>query len=365
MILGLALLLGGCSNPDEAPAAPKTVAERGPYNVGQWLSTVRYQPGGVGSERELRLVVWYPTKQSDGPMRLYGSSILDAEPIAEKQFPAMVYSHGTSSFAESAYHLMEHFASHGFVAAAPDHTGDTTADYNEERTTDMYLVRPQDISAVIDHLQALPDTSPLAGRIGSELLLTGHSYGGYNAMATSGARFDEQAINACEDDPSGTFCSTMTADKAARFKKGFLDDRIQAVIPMAAGNSQQLGPAGVADITIPVMLMTAGRDSSNSNEAHGNSYWDALSNPESVRVDLPDGGHHSYIMTCELSPVIANINGGGCGDPFVDINRALTITNTYALAFGRLHLFGDDSMRPVLKGETLAVEEATLSYKTQ
>ena len=354
----------GCSSKPAAEIDPQLgVTGPGSYGVGQTVTAVTYQPEGLDETRELRLVVWYPTLQTDGPRRQWGQAIVDASVAPDGKFPVLVTSHGTSSFAETSYRLIEHFASHGFVAAAPDHTGDVTANFGDPRTTEMYFLRPMDVSAVIDHLYALPSGDPLSGRLTDDLVLAGHSYGGFTSLASAGASFSEEAIAECDDGVENSFCSTMTPAYADLLRAGFKDDRVKAVIPMAAGNSYELGPGGVQDVDIPVMLMSASMDDRCPNDTQGDPYWENITHPDSIRVDLERGGHHSYILTCELTPFLGDANGGGCGDQYLDFETALTITNAYALSFARYHLFGDAEMTPILQGQSPIWDGVTLSYK--
>lgn len=361
----LAATLGmvACATDTTSQPPPVDVTIAGPYLVGQRTGSLTYQPRGISEERTLRVILWYPTEATRGTRDFWGDSILDAEPIATGDFPVLVFSHGTSSFAECAYSMMEHFASHGFLVASADHTGDTTANRDDGRTTEMYFLRPQDVSALIDHVYDLPESDPLSGRLTEELVLAGHSYGGWNVFAAVGASYDENKIAECDDSSAGSWCSNMTDAARAIFREGFRDERVKVLIPMAPGNADVLGPHGVGNITIPVLHMTASLDGNCPNETQGDPYWNHLQSPHAMRVNYDRGGHHSYILTCEVSPRIGDENGGGCGDEFTDWQTLLQATNVYSLAFARYHLFLDDNMLPILNGESHTFEEVTLTYK--
>ncbi len=355
--------VSACSGDEGHSESTVDVTIPGPYQVGQRETSVTYRPEGLDEDRTLRLVLWYPTDETDGVTPLFGESLIDAAPIAEGEFPVLVYSHGTTSFAECAYSLMEYFASHGFVVASADHTGDNTSDVGIPRTTEMYLVRPQDVSAVIDTLYALPAEDPLAGRLTDDVVLAGHSYGGFTAFATVGAKFDEALIDGCESDQSDEFCSTMNESYAEILRTGFNDTRVKALIPMAPGNAAQLGPAGVSNVTIPILHMTSTLDGRSGPDNANDPYWDAINSAGSMRVNYDKGGHHSYILTCEITPWVAGENGGGCGDENTDHATLIEATNVYSLAFARRHLFGDEAMDSILNGESSTYEDVTLMYK--
>ena len=84
---------------------------------------------------------------------------------------------------------------------------------------------------------------------------------------------------------------------------------------------------------------------------------------DALRVNYDKGGHHSYILTCELSPVIAFENGGGCEEANTDYRILLEATNVYSMAFVRYHLFGDQNMRPILEGSAPTFEDVTVIQK--
>lgn len=354
----------GCSSGNDDNADPAVdVTSRGAYQVGIRTSSLTYTPRGLDTERTLRVVLWYPTNAEEGDRGSYlglGEALFDA-PLADgSQFPVLLYSHGTTSFAECAYDLMEFFASHGFVVASADHSGDTTADRDTPRTTEMFVQRPQDVSALLDWLYALPGEDPLAGRLTEDVALAGHSYGGWNVFATVGADYNDAVIDGCEADNSGAFCSTMTPAYADILRTGFKDERFKVVIPMAPGNASLVGPNGLSGVDIPILLMTSSLDRNNPNDVDGDPYWAAMSRDDALRINYDKGGHHSYILTCELSPVIALENGGGCEDANTDYRILLEATNVYSMAFTRFHLFGDRSMLPILEGQASTYEDVAI-----
>jgi len=356
-----------CSSGDEGSDEPTVdVTVRGAYQVGIRTSSLTYTPEGLNSERSLRVVVWYPTNATEGDRGPYlglGEALFDAPLVEERQFPILLYSHGTTSFAECAYDLMEFFASHGFVVASADHSGDTTADRDTPRTTEMFVQRPQDVSALLDWLYALPSDDPLSGRLTEDVALAGHSYGGWNVFATVGADYNDDVIDGCESDSSGALCSNMTPEFATILKTGFKDERFKVVIPMAPGNASLVGPSGLDNVDIPILLMTSTLDRNNPNDVDGDPYWAAMNREDALRVNYDKGGHHSYILTCELSPVIALENGGGCEDANTDFRTLLEATNVYSMAFTRYHLFGDQGMLPILQGEASTYEDVTITQK--
>lgn len=227
----------------------------------------------------------------------------------------------------------------------------------------MFVQRPQDVSALLDWLYALPSDDPLSGRLTEDVALAGHSYGGWNVFATVGADYNDDVIDGCESDSSGALCSNMTQEFATILKTGFKDERFKVVIPMAPGNASLVGPSGLDNVDIPILLMTSTLDRNNPNDVDGDPYWAAMNREDALRVNYDKGGHHSYILTCELSPVIAFENGGGCEDANTDFRTLLEATNVYSMAFTRYHLFGDQAMLPILQGQASTYEDVTITQK--
>ena len=163
-------LLFACHGTD-LPADPTTdpiatvdeLAAPGPYRVGHRQTEVNYVDP-MGASRTLRTSVWWPTEATTGAQSTYwngavpaGAGVFEEAPIATGSFPLAVFSHGHQGYAENSSFLMEHLATHGWIVAAPDHTGNTTLD-GGDRVTAIYYQRPADISAVNDFMDGLDDS---------------------------------------------------------------------------------------------------------------------------------------------------------------------------------------------------------------
>lgn len=121
-------------------------------------------------------------------------------------FPLIVFSHGFGGDKRQSTFFCTHLASHGFVVAAMDHVGNTTADMlasaaapedpNEMST--FIEDRPFDASFVVDRMLAGDGgVSVDAGRIG----MSGHSFGGWTTLMTVGR--DERVGAALPLAPAG------------------------------------------------------------------------------------------------------------------------------------------------------------------
>lgn len=354
--LGSALLIGGCApKGDDSGGAPEqedlatTLPARGPYDVGYVSGSVTYPDRLTGEDRTLRLAVWYPAKDAVGDAPVYNGLYISQGAVAgatlatDGPFPLAVFSHGHQAYAECSSFLMEHLASHGWIVAAPDHTGDTTFD-DSERRTDIYYQRPVDISTVIDAMTGLEpapsaEVQPVLGSVASgQVFVMGHSFGGYTMFPLSGAPYDMDAIRAsCADGTGGNICSDLDADADALFAQGFADDRIVAEVAMAPGDSELFGD-GLADETMPFLHMTATEDQGPGSEA--DTIWGALQGGDNRRVILDGGGHNSFT---DYSDQIEDVP--------LEREESFTITRAYVLAFARRWQLGDTTVQPVLDGE--------------
>lgn len=340
--------------PDAAPPTERAPVDApGPFAVGFHTETIEYT-NPVTGVRPLDLHWWYPTDATEGaPVRYAGvfarMPVLGEAAPRPGALPLVVFSHGNGGLAEQSFFFTEFLASHGFIVVAPDHTGNTFRD-SSEPIWRLFEIRPQDIGAVLDHADALPADHLLAGHLGPERALTGHSFGGYTSLAGGGAGYAVDAlVAACAETPETEACQYVTAqDTQARYRAGFGDERVQALIPMTpAGANLFGGDPGLAGIDIPTLMMTAGLDATLPNDVEGDPLWDGITQADSLRLDFQTAGHFTFSNACGLLP---GMNGDGCGEGFLDSTEAHRLINAYALAFLRLHLLGDAGDAALIDG---------------
>jgi predicted dienelactone hydrolase len=350
------------------PPGPWSVEEAGPYRVGYHVETITYTPPYSDQARRIRIAFWYPTRAKEGApvsyLTLRRAGILGGAPIGvEGEAPVMVFSHGSTSFPEQSFTMTEFFASHGWIIAAPEHTGNTFLD--GDIPPEALEFRPTDIKATLDHLGALPDDNPTKGHLSDKVALVGHSFGGYTTLAVSGASFLVDTFEEeCVDSPDGFgFCEHfLTEGTPDRFRAGFRDERIKAAIPMAPFGGPVFGD-GVGSIEIPVMLMTARADATLPPEQDGDPIWDGLDGPDDIRLDFTTGGHFTFSDACLIGETLG-INfgeGDGCGPAFISPEAGWEAINAYSLAFLRHHFEGDDTNLDLLTGQR-TLDDSVLFY---
>lgn len=186
--------------------------ERGAFPVGVRSDELN----DAARDRTLIIETWYPANDEHagrdldpatrdtyevlpGFPRVAQDAVRDAAPRAGR-FPLVVFSHGFGGHRRQTTHLCTHLASHGYVVAAPDHTGNTVLDIAQlamkllgggetpaaprlrELAMPMAEARPADVvftaDAVLDGRAGdLADRTD-RGRMG----LSGHSFGGWTTL---------------------------------------------------------------------------------------------------------------------------------------------------------------------------------------
>jgi len=349
--------------PDMASTPDSALPDAGPpeVHVGYRETALTYTPRGAEDARTISISLWYPTHDTEGGFTAYQSIFVrddvlsDAAPAIVESAPVLLFSHGRCGFSQYAYFLTEHFARAGWLVASADHTGDM---FNGcENTAAIYEERPQDVSAMLDFLQALPEDDPLFGAASEDVALVGHSFGGYTSLVVAGARFAvDHLVETCDPEASTGLCHGL-AESEARLRAGYHDPRIKALVPIAAGDYGVLRE-GIRAIEVPTLFMTANFDLNNPDEVDGDPIWAQLDGPEDRRVRFDRAGHFSFTSLCGFIGPLGENNG--CSEETIPVEELHPIINEYVMAFLRLHLLGDVSGQALVDGEVSLREEVTV-----
>ena len=339
LIVAVLCLSAGCGADPEVVTQELRAA--GPYGVGYKTIKVSYQTP-LGEDRELDVFVWYPTDVREGERPLYGLlkasevAVVDAPPLDLGPLPLVMFSHGHQAYASVMSYMMEHLASHGMIAVAPTHTGNTVIN-GDNRETDIYYLRALDISRTLDSVM---QTEPISER----RLIMGHSFGGYTAFSVAGATYPvDELMVACEQgEASEGFCSTLTEEKVQIFRDGLHDARFEAMISLDPGDYGLLRE-GVAAIDVPVLHMVAEQSDNPPGQPEQDEYWTALDGGDDRRVLLLGGAHNDFMDSCGIGILIR------CSE--LPAPQVQAMVRTYVLAFARRWLMDDKDVRPLLDGE--------------
>jgi predicted dienelactone hydrolase len=345
-VLVAALAAAACGDSAVDPLA-LPVDQRGPYNVGFDSWEVTYTPPGGAGERTILVHMWYPTEDDDGNNPAYENLFRDddvfefatpAPPIHDGGYPLLVHSHGHRGFGGNSSDLMAYFASHGWVAVAPNHTGNTLFE-GDERPTWLYYTRSFDISRAIDEMATVDLPGPV---VTDRVVMSGHSFGTFTTWATAGASFDSAVMS---DLCGSETLPDCTAGDLEIFAGGLRDDRVIAAIPMAGGDRGWFGDTGYDGIDLPVLLMTGSDD-----DVGAAAMFDGIGPIDLTWIDVEGGCHQLFGL-------------GGCDE--IGDDEGYAIVNTYALALARTALLGDDdpAVTGIVDGSVTVSERVILQRK--
>ena len=322
-LLTVALLLGACTPDDQAP-----LDDTGGDGGGDTVTLPDYSAPGpwtaastdvdiVGSTGvDLKVQIWYPTLETDGEFIRYegfleGAALDGATPDCATAHPVVACSHGNAGVRWQSPFFGEHLATHGWIVVAPDHTGNTTFDYDQSRFEEVTLRRPGDLADSVDWLlgeseaggayEGCADPSDGYG-------VVGHSFGGYTVYAASGAILT---------DPSDGASYELS------------DPRVWGGVAWAPWDLDGAIVDGADQIDIPLATMAGDLDETLTYSSMSNLHAQVQSTPRAF-AEFPNAGHFSFSpVACDLGTV----DGDGCGDAYIDLDLFMGLVKTGTLAF--------------------------------
>lgn len=331
--------------PPTTPPTTAATAEWEPVGPGEFevgVATVTLDdPAGV---RPLTVDIWFPIADTVDtaalppqqytllPGTYYESPsafAADSTAIAEGPFPLIVYSHGSSGlrYIHSAY--TEALASHGYVVAAPDHTGNTAVDLlagTRAEPAQIAVDRPADVERVIDALVDTehPTAGPYSAHVDPErVVVTGHSLGGFTSIA-------------------------LVTGFSGELGELSPDERVDAIIPLApAVSGELLTDERLAAIDVPMLVIVGTDDVTTPVDPNVTRLWNLSTSTPAYRVEIEAGEHQTFTDVCAYQRTLPTLDGvpqividtiddfavQGCSEGDIDDVRANEITTTYALAF--------------------------------
>lgn len=275
----------------------------------------------------------FKVKIEDIDARYKNIAVRDAR-VREGKFPLVVFSHGNGGMRFQSTFWCDYIASHGYIVASCDHTGNSAATvvnnkiviHNSKSREKHAADRPKDVSYVIDIMLRYNkgEDSRFAGKIDpKQIAVAGHSFGGYTAGAV---------INS--------------------------DKRVKAIVPM----TPVFGP-GVNE-NVPMLLFQAAEDATIGNEGNtrAKKYFDEAKS-DKYFVLIKDAGHFSFSDMGQFRPDFGDGIGKGkrVTKPdseinYLDLDKVFEITNSYSTAFLGVYLKGEDSYRAYIEKNEFPAE---------
>lgn len=247
-------------------------------------------------------------------------------PDAESRFPLVVFSHGAYSANNLYDPLLAHWASHGFVVAAPTHSDSTTqgTERGSPPPAGLFGQRAAELVTIVNASESMETGIPgLRGKLDtSRVGVTGHSLGGLVALALAGV---------------------PVTDRISGERMELRDERFMASVLISPPGALP-GMVGAADfyqLQTPA-LFTVGTDDiimlpGTTWEWHKDGFNEAP--PSEKHLVVLKGADH-YL-------------GGTVGrddlERHIDAEEFLRITNSLSVAFLRYHLSQDSRAGELLR----------------
>jgi dienelactone hydrolase len=243
------------------------------------------------------------------------NAVRDAR-IREGRYPLIVFSHGNGGARFGYSFWTDYMASHGYIVAAPDHTGNARLTFVDGKVIKFdsnqrgYAGenRPKDISFLIDEMTRFANGADgrFAGRIDLDRIgAAGMSFGGFTTI---------HVINT--------------------------DARIKAALALAPVWRER------TNYETPFMMMIGTEDKTIGVRGNDNNrkYYEESKGPRYL-VEILNGGHFTFTDVFQLNPNFGDGIGTGeritkPGEPvtFLSMEKSYDITNSYSVAFFGLHL---------------------------
>lgn len=264
----------------------------GPHRVGYRDMTFLDE---TRDDRALQVFIYYPSAAGGGPLQ----AKLDVEPDpSAAPYPLILYSHGWSLDAAMSFGLPQHLASYGYITVSISHMDPDREKYPVEAAMQM-IHRPLDVLFVLEQIAALPADDPLAALVDPTTVgVTGYSAGGTTSLMFNGARVDpsgqEAEVNA--------FRATFGDVEEGELWPAYSDPRIRAVAPLAPGHHLLFGEEGLAEATLPTLIMAGTLDENMVPSAFMNEH---MTMPDNYFISLYGIDH---MVVFQGGPVLALYN---------------------------------------------------------
>jgi len=268
-----------------------------------------FLPGGVTPEIAPLVQKTYKMPVAELDKIFWNHAVRDAR-IREGKFPLIVFSHGNGGTRHQNTFWCDYLASHGFIIASADHTGNASVTvikgrpipYQGSQRSSSALDRPRDMSFLLDELTLWNQgaDSRFSGKLALDsVCAAGMSFGGLSAVDVVAA-----------------------------------DPRFKSLIAMAGASLSH------TNLVVPSLWLLGRED--RTIGAAGNlllRLHHAAHTGPSFLLELKNGGHYSFTDMFKINKAFGDGIGPGkrreTQEPFefTSMEKTYEIVNAYSLAF--------------------------------
>lgn len=273
--------------------------------------------------------------------------------------PLVVISHGLGGNRSTLAYLAEHLVSHGLAVAVVEHSGSSEAQVlalfsgraREGVEPEEMIRRPTAIQNVLDQLESLAQQDAvLRNRVNFEQVgVLGQSMGAYTTLALSGATVDLDGLDqSCPPQVAQLNISLLLQCLVPSLPMPLPplhDSRIKAGFAINSLNSAVFGPEGMANIDVPIMMVSGSADTVTPALSEQIRPFTWLQAPERYLLMMEGATHFSTIFDPEATDESVPVPERAIG-PNPDL--AQRYIKVMSVAFFKTHLAQDDTYRQYL-----------------
>lgn len=285
--------------------------------------------------------IWYPAQPGGKAVTVGGNGVFFGTPAGRQTphrdgtFPLVIMSHGAGGNAGQFGWIASRLADSGYIVVLPNHPGTTTGNASAEAAVRVWE-RPQDVTAVLDHMTNNADDFSHVDF--DNVAVVGFSAGGYTALALSGARVNPDLLqHFCDEGDHGmSDCAflrhfgidlhQMDLSPAAQDLR---DARVNGGVIVDPGIISTITAESLSGIDIPLYVINLGTNETVPAGVHALEASQLI--PDAQHVFIPDATHFSFLAECkergpqilekegELDPLCEDGNGRNRNDIHDDL----------------------------------------------
>lgn len=271
-------------------------------------------------DRNVSFDIWYPAQPGGKAVTVGGNGVFFGTPAGRQSphrdgtFPLVIISHGAGGNAGQFGWIASRLADSGYVVVLPNHPGTTTGNASAKAAVRVWE-RPQDVTAVLDHMTDHADD--FAHVDFDNIAVVGFSAGGYTALALSGARVDPDRLqHFCDETDHGMsdcaflrhFGIDLHQIDLSPAAQDLRDARVKTGVIVDPGIISTLTTESLSAINIPLFVINLGTEETVPAGVHALEAAQVV--PDAQHVFIPDATHFSFLAECkERGPQILKNEG--------------------------------------------------------